>query len=638
MAIRHNLQRRGGRYYYRGSFTLNGKEVSIRLALNTSDRLIARERAARLDTQLKTRWRLIVNEPDDGLTEKDKASILRAAAVDMRGELERLHLRDQVEEYDDEDEAQLDYLKTLRALELIARDLYAHGVGPSFGTHAHFEQRFLGDRPGYIEGDQLERVREILEHAPALRKAMLEGPVHSLVSRNIPVTDMNVVLARRQALLGILAAVRDAEGRAMSPASELDDLLASIAMPECTAGDLPAASHGSPPMPTLSGETHDGLPLPTVSQPATSGTIRSRIGDLSIADAAKAFLDASPKLDLGEAASRWTAKTRSQFDAVIFLAGKYFHETAIRTVEEDDMAGFFRALRRLPRNHHKTPSHAGMSLQEIGAANDGAGLSLATTNRHMRFLRMVFDWAGKRIDDAPAIDWSQFVEADRRMKRDKRPAFTEAELTTLFQGAIWSGSESRVRRLSPGRHIWHDSAYWLPLMLTYTGCRREEIAKAMVTDIQQMEGIWVIKVRDTETGRIKTISSERDLPIADELIRLGLLGFVERQREAGQTLLFPELAGGSSYGDVFYKKWWRAFMRAGLVPEGKDIHSIRHFVSTSLAAANVSEERRADLLGHTIVSSETGQTYTKVTPLPILREVVNTIPRVTMHLAPHTPE
>lgn len=75
-------------------------------------------------------------------------------------------------------------------------------------------------------------------------------------------------------------------------------------------------------------------------------------------------------------------------------------------------------------------------------------------------------------------------------------------------------------------------------------------------------------------------------------------------------------------------------MRAGLVPEGKDMHFMTHYAATVLAEHDISEERRADLLGHTILSSETARTYTKRTPLRIMRDVLNTIPRVTAHLKP----
>ena len=167
----------------------------------------------------------------------------------------------------------------------------------------------------------------------------------------------------------------------------------------------------------------------------------------------------------------------------------------------------------------------------------------------------------------PVIDWSAFVEADRRMKRDKRNAFTTAELETLFRGAVWTGGGSKLRRLTPGTHVWQDCAYWVPILLAYTGARREEVAKARVGDIARMDGIWVLRIRATETGRVKTESSVRDVPLADEVLRLGFIAFVDRQRQDGQTAVFPELAtGGATYGDAFYKRWWRAFMRAGLVP------------------------------------------------------------------------
>jgi integrase len=307
----------------------------------------------------------------------------------------------------------------------------------------------------------------------------------------------------------------------------------------------------------------------------------------------------------------------------------------ISAIDETMLANLFRTMRALPSNHHKTPAHAAMSLEKIAAGNKGKGLSSATTNRHMRFLKVVFDWASKRVPGCAVVDWSAFVVADKRVKRDKRAAFSVRELETLFTGAIWHGSESKVRRLKPGQHVWHDSAYWIPILLTYTGARREEIAKIMVDDVAMIEGIWALKVRVTETGRVKTESSVRDIPLANEVIRLGFLKFVEHQRKAGQVAVFADLgSGASNYGDAFYKKWWRSFIRAGLVPDAKDMHSIRHFVATELANLDVSEERRADLLGHTITSSETARTYTKATRLQIMKQVVDTIPKVTKRLTP----
>lgn len=634
-----NLVRRDGLFYYRASFSLDGKAFLIRLSLKTAVRSVARERAAWMDRILKDRWQNIVNE-QDGIGEADKASILRAAALKVRDGLETLHANEQASGHDDAEDAALEHLRTLRGLDYIARDIFTNGIGPSFGSYDHFSDRFVQGMP-YLDGDQLQRIQEILSNGALLVAASDDGAKKALTERNIRATPANVVLARRQMMLGALLALREAEKQALAPAEDLDQLLASLEMPV-----------GAPP--TTSVATHDyrhgaaghvhadaavGMSTvaasivataPSASEPAGTG------GRMTIAAAAKAFLAANPKFDQGFASSRWTDKTRSQFDSAIFLAAKFFgQDVAIAEIDESMMAELFRTLRRLPPNHHKTPAHAGMTLAEIVASNRGEGLSLATTNRHMRFLKLIFDWAGRRMANRPIIDWGAFVEADSRVKRDKRLAFTTAELQALFQGAVWSGSESKTRRVKPGFHVWHDSAYWVPILLAYTGARREEVAKAIVDDITMIGDVWVLRIRETETGRVKTASSVRDVPLAEEVLRLGFLDFVEQRRQTGVAALFPELAsGGSNYGDAFYKKWWRAFMRAGLVPEGKDMHSMRHYVATALAEHDVSEERRADLLGHTILTSETARTYTKRTPLRIMRDVVNKIPNVTGHLDP----
>jgi hypothetical protein len=83
----------------------------------------------------------------------------------------------------------------------------------------------------------------------------------------------------------------------------------------------------------------------------------------------------------------------------------------------------------------------------------------------------------------------------------------------------------------------------------------------MLNDVEERHGISYLLVRPTETGRVKNKSSERVIVISEELIRLGLLRYVDAMRQAGETLLFPELVPGGGganrkLGDVFYKNWW----------------------------------------------------------------------------------
>lgn len=297
-ALKHhpNLVRRDGLFYYRASFSLDGKAFLIRLSLKTAVRSVARERAAWMDRILKDRWQSIVNE-QDGIGEADKASILRATALKVRDGLETLHANEQASGHDDAEDATLEHLRTLRGLYYIARDIFTNGIGPSFGSYDYFSDRFVQGMP-YLDGNQLQRIQEILSNGALLGAASDDGAKKALTERNIRATPANVVLARRQMMLGALLALREAEKQALAPAEGLDQLQASLEM-----------RVGAPPTPSFA--THDyrhgaaehvhadaavGMSnvaasivatAPSLSEPARTG------GGMTIAAAAKAFLAAN---------------------------------------------------------------------------------------------------------------------------------------------------------------------------------------------------------------------------------------------------------------------------------------------------------------------------------------------------------
>lgn len=184
--------------------------------------------------------------------------------------------------------------------------------------------------------------------------------------------------------MGLLLALREADTKACKPVDTLDALLAGLTMPM----DQPPVAIQPEPMalPTMA------VAVPAVAVLASPAVVADQgmPSAMTIKQAAGAFLAANPMFDEEFASSRWTAKTRSQFDAAIFLADTFFGSSVdIASIDERQIADLFRTLRRLPATHHKAPAHGTMSLAEIIAANPGGGLSLVTTNRHMRFLRTV---------------------------------------------------------------------------------------------------------------------------------------------------------------------------------------------------------------------------------------------------------
>lgn len=202
---------------------------------------------------------------------------------------------------------------------------------------------------------------------------------------------------------------------------------------------------------------------------------------------------------------------------------------------------------------------------------------------------------------------------------DTRPPWTNAHLLHLFQSPIYTGNGGALRRLRDDgstRQVWHDAAYYLPLLWFYHHSCREETCGLEVADIVADHANPHFHIRDNltrgrdgETAGEKRRARRRVLPIHRQLIRLGFLDYVEAVRAEGHTALFPELYINAEKrgGAHFYERAWQhmvAYIGASIPlptnPSGKgpDIHSIRALGSSFYEVDGVNELMRADVMGH----------------------------------------
>ena len=199
------------------------------------------------------------------------------------------------------------------------------------------------------------------------------------------------------------------------------------------------------------------------------------------------------------------------------------------------------------------------------------------------------------------------VKCDKS-RRNARQRFTSTDLTTLFNGPIWT------------QHKYNNTyEYWLPLLLLFTGARIAEILQLENKDIRQTDGtkIWYISVNDTPTDHeediwkivdksLKTLSSERCFPIHPKLLELGFLDFCNAL--PGNRLFDYKLVG-----DTFSRAPSRRFNefileRAGVKTPKKVLYSFRHTTLDILKQNLVHMEIRSQLAGHA-TRSTTGDIY-----------------------------
>lgn len=250
-----------------------------------------------------------------------------------------------------------------------------------------------------------------------------------------------------------------------------------------------------------------------------------------------------------------------------------------------------------------------------------------TVNRDLttlsRFGRELMKTAWKpRYGKDPVVDFAGFASAtpvDNPDDPDRMP-WTDAHLRVLFSSTIYTGGGGCGRRLKPNPApvVWHDAAYWVPLLLSYGILSREEACGVECEDfVFDVETPFVAIVENmtkskdgTRPSGLKRPSRRRMVPLHPELLRLNLRGYIEAVEAAGHVGAFPELyqEGLTNVGGKrFYASAGRYQLDHvdGTLPlprtsDGKraDLHSLRTTGGSALEASDTKQLVVDDIMGH----------------------------------------
>ncbi len=328
----------------------------------------------------------------------------------------------------------------------------------------------------------------------------------------------------------------------------------------------------------------------------------------------------SESIKLSEAAQRfcdekvlgctWTAKTRGEMESVFDLLRRVLGNKVMDAFTFADGRRFKETLLRLPPNHTKGV-YSGKTIKQILAMSPAKTMAPRTVNDKIIRSGALFQWAIRQgycsIDPFGGLK----ISIKSRPHEDRDP-FTNDDIK-LMLGPV-------------GQKLFkHEWQRWLVLLGIFTGCRLQEIAQLRLCDIDQADGVPVIKITP-DAGPLKTAASERIVPIHPFLSEYGV-GIEANYRESlGEKLFFPELQGRSiSSGEVAGRWFNRTFLQGiGLRPTKKKIsfHSFRHTFAETLKVRGVDEGTVGALMGHSHSKVTFGVYGTGKTPLERLQEAI----------------
>lgn len=140
------------------------------------------------------------------------------------------------------------------------------------------------------------------------------------------------------------------------------------------------------------------------------------------------------------------------------------------------------------------------------------------------------EWAPK-LANTKALDFARvkFGKHKKVSAKTARPVWTVKHMECLFTAPIWTGGGGHLKRLdeNAGSEVYHDAAYWLPLLLYYTHATVNEVGGLRTDEVHIDDVTPSIVIKDNDVraedgvdGGEKNESRGRMVPLHPEIMQL----------------------------------------------------------------------------------------------------------------------
>lgn len=246
----------------------------------------------------------------------------------------------------------------------------------------------------------------------------------------------------------------------------------------------------------------------------------------------------------------------------------------------------------------------------LAQATNGKSLNPKTVRSQVNASELFLKWAiGNGRHPGPNPLEGVARPSPTRSDEGGAEAFTLDELRLIFEPERYNKAK-------------RPHQFWAPLIALFTGARANEIAQLRLCDLGEIDGLPCISIDHDPRGenptRTKNPDSVRTIPMHPELIRLGLLAYIEDVRNAGGTRLFPHLPMDSMGKREKYIS--RDFNEKHLPavgvhqPRRKVFHSFRDTAETALHSNGANPVQIDEWIGHKAEGMGASRYKVKFTP------------------------
>lgn len=234
-----------------------------------------------------------------------------------------------------------------------------------------------------------------------------------------------------------------------------------------------------------------------------------------------------------------------------------------------------------------------LSPDEVESIREKISLN-TISDKYVSTVKGFWQWLNEQ--EYISSDIFKILKYDYKKITNSWKTYTTEDLNNLFNDKIYQTNTPKIKY-----------QYFVPIISLYTSCRLQEICQLKVDDVIRIGDIFAINVKSDEEKSLKTVNSERFVPIHNELISCGFLKYVEALKEKGEVYLFPELKNeDNATKSRRVSKWFneRYKIKKGIDRE-KSFHSFRRTFINEMSRNGASDSDIREMIGHKPEKSDT---------------------------------
>ena len=314
--------------------------------------------------------------------------------------------------------------------------------------------------------------------------------------------------------------------------------------------------------------------------------------------------------------NRRTIKTTGEYGTSIRRFIELYGDLPVDEITRTLVQEFRESLAKMPAHAKGGKGKTAPQLIQMADLHDLPQISLNTTKKHLKCLSTILNFACQRLGliEVEPVSASGIINRLSRAvhkenaRNPKVKDYTVDELRRIFNSSLYLGN------WHPSRNGHRSALFWAPLLMAYSGSRREEICQLNVSDIvkDKSTGLWCVDISPDTIDKNTKNDKSRVIPLHTDILKRGFLEYVHSLNPKGK--LFPTLKFHPTEGyGAGLGKLWSAYLKdvVKLETDANPAHGFRHAFRTICRSVEIDSSISDWISGHS--PSNIGGQYGRVT-------------------------